>query len=123
MPRQITSRLIKTKNNGFRHEYSFIKNKSFKKFFLNFMEDLGFNKNKTKKTFTSINKNERYVELKISDLKDCVKYYKNKNYDIEVFYGDKKIIMVLKTKKRKKAIEHLVKKGIWGTSIKTKKGN
>jgi len=113
--------LIGTDNNGFRHRYSFRKTEAFKKSFVKFMENLDFNSKDIKGTFMGYDKDEKLINLKISEFEDCIRYYQNKKYDVDVFYGNKKIIMVVRTKKRIPMVEHLVKKAGWIKPIKIKK--
>lgn len=108
-------KLIGTNNDGFRHRYSVQKKESFKKAFLNFMEDLDFDKEKIMKSFWVCSEEAlgEDVELKISGFEDEVHNYKNKGYDVDVFYGKTKIILVVRTKKRFRMIDHLKKKANW----------
>ena len=109
--------LMGTDNDGYRHRYSVEKNEGFKKIFIKFMLDLGFVEKELKQGFWSSieDKNEEHihVELKISDFEDCCRHYENKKYDIDVFYGNKKIIFVIRCKERKIVVENLEDKSKW----------
>jgi len=119
--------LMGTDNNGIRHRYSLEKNENFKKAFINFMKDLGFNEKEIAKQFTYYDDLKGYMPLKISDLNDVCKHYKNKEYEIDVFYGNKRIILVIRTNqkkerdRRKKMLKNLKNKSRWMKFPKIKK--
>ena len=101
--------LTGTSNDGFRHRYSFRKNESFKKAFFGFMGALDFSEEDFKSTFIGGDENDENVDLKISEFEDCVRNYKNKKYDVDVFYGAKKIIILVRTKRRESMVNYLEK--------------
>jgi hypothetical protein len=101
--------LIGTDNDGFRHRYSCTKNESFKKIFIRLMAALDFEEEKIKNTFWSHDEDERPIELKISEFEDVCNHYQNKKYDVDIFYGKKKIIIVIRTKNRKDLVFSLRK--------------
>ncbi len=106
-------------NDGFRYNYRIIKNESFKDIFPEFMVLLGFNKKEiVSSSFYSFNKEGEEVKFKISNFKDCYDNYNNKDYDVDVFYGSKKIILVIRTKRIKNLIRAIEK---YSKFIKTKK--
>lgn len=113
--------LTATDNNGFRHRYSVRKNEQFKKIFIKFMRDLDFNEKKIEEGFWIYDKNEGNVELKISNFEDCCRHYGNKKYDVDVFYGNKKIILIVRTKTRRLLLDNLEMKSRWVKPIKVKK--
>jgi hypothetical protein len=116
--------LTGTDNNGYRHRYSVIKNEQFKGIFIKFMGDLGFDEGKIKGEFwVEYDEDDKYIgrELKISEFEDCCRYYDNKGYEIEVFYGNKKIIMVIRTKIRRELLDNLESKSKWIKPIRIKK--
>jgi len=113
--------LTGTDNNGFRHRYSVIKNEQFKKIFVEFMIDLGFDEKIMKETFWSHDDIKGNFELKISEFEDCCRYYENEKYDVDVFYGNKKIIIVIRTRKRESMIVNLETKSRWIKVPKIKK--
>jgi len=94
-----------TENDGFKHRYEIKKDEKFKGAFINFMVCLGFDKYEVSEFFED---NKGY-QLRINSFKDEVYSFKNKHYDIDVFYGDKKIIMLIRTKKRDEIIDCLGK--------------
>ena len=104
--------LMGTDNDSYRNRYSVEKNENFKNIFIKFMKDLGFDEGKIKQGFWSYDDDNKF-ELKISDFEDCYRYYENKKYDIEVFYGNKKIILVIRTKERRKMLDNLESKSKW----------
>ncbi len=101
-----------TDNDGYRHRYSVEKNEKFKNIFIKFMKDLGFDEGEIRQGFWSYDDHNEF-ELKISEFEDCYRYYENKKYDVEIFYGNKKIILVIKTKKRRKMLDNLESKSKW----------
>lgn len=104
--------LMGTDNDGYRHRYSVEKNEKFKNIFIKFMKDLGFDEGEIRQGFWSYDDHNEF-ELKISEFEDCYRYYENKKYDVEIFYGNKKIILVIKTKKRRKMLDNLESKSKW----------
>ncbi|PIZ82762.1 hypothetical protein COX97_03135 [Candidatus Pacearchaeota archaeon CG_4_10_14_0_2_um_filter_05_32_18] len=100
--------LVGTENNGYRHRYGVVKNESFKQAFIGFMGDLGFDKKTIQNGFI-IQENERTIILMISDLIDVCKHYQNIKYDIDVFYGKDKIIILVRVIDRDKLIEEITK--------------
>lgn len=105
--------LMGTDNDGYRHRYSIEKNEKFKNIFIKFMKDLGFNGKKIRQGFWTYDEEDNEFELKISDFEDCYRYYENKKHDVEVFYGNKKIIMVIRTKERRKMLDNIEYKSKW----------
>ena len=116
--------LTGTDNDGFRHRYSFKKNEEFKKSFLKFMVELEFDE-KIKSSWNSghEDKNGNWidVELKVSDFEDCIRHYQNKKFDVDVFYGKDKIIIVVRTKTRNSIIKYLRKNVKWIKLLEVKK--
>lgn len=102
--------LLGTGNDRYRHYYKIRKNEKFKKIFVKFMEDLGFDAQRIKQQFWNEDNN---IEIKISDFIDSCSHYKNKKYDIDIFYGYKKIILVIRTKERKELLENIKSKFKW----------
>lgn len=105
--------LIGTGNNGYRHRYDVEKNEQFKEIFIKFMGDLGFDGGKIRQEFWTYDENEEEIELKISNFSDCCRNYENKKYDIDVFYGNKKIILIIRAKERRKMLDNLEYKSKW----------
>ena len=114
--------LTGTDNDGFRHRYSVRKNEAFRKAFLKFMEDLGFDSDGIdKQTFYFQDDPGNYHRLKVSELQDCIRHYQNSKYDVDVFFGKAKIIIVVRTKKRVPVVKHLENKAGWVKPLKIKK--
>jgi hypothetical protein len=113
--------LTGTDNNGFRHRYSIKKNEDFKKAFFKFMANLEFEEDKIGKSFLGEDNHGERVQLKISDLEDICTHYENEKYDVDVFYGRFKIIIVVRTKDRTPVIKHLEKKSKWIKPLSVKK--
>jgi hypothetical protein len=113
--------LTGTDNNGFRHRYSIKKNEDFKKAFLKFMANLEFEEDNIEKSFLGEDNRGERVKLKISDLEDICTHYENKKYDVDVFYGRFKIIIVVRTKDRTLVVKHLEKKAKWIKPFSVKK--
>ncbi len=117
--------LTGTDNNGFRHRYSVKKLEEFKPAFFKFMKDLGFDEQKIKNSFLVYFENEKEVELarelKIEEITDECWNYNNKKFDVDIFFGKFKIILVIRTKNRVPMVEHLEKKAGWVKSLEIKK--
>ena len=99
-------------NDGFRHRIEIRKNESFKEVFINFMISLGFDKKKVRDIFWNPETN-KYIKIK--EVYERVSHDKNKDFDVDVFYGAKKIILLVRTKKRAKLIRVLEKYSKWDT--------
>ncbi len=113
--------LTGTDNDGFRHRYSIKKNEAFKKAFLKFMIALDFDSKIIKHTFLGEDKNENPIILKISEFEDCIRHYQNSKFDVDVFYGNKEIVVLVRTKERDIVVKHLEKKAGWIKILKVKK--
>jgi hypothetical protein len=113
--------LTGTDNNGFRHRYSIKKTEDFKKAFFKFMANLEFEEDKIEKSFLGEDNKGNRVQLKILDLEDICTHYENKKYDVDVFYGRFKIIMIVRTKDRTPVVKHLEKKAKWIKPLSVKK--
>jgi len=104
--------LTGTDNNGQRHRYSFVKKESFKEVFLKFMQNLGFDSDNIKKQFLQTIYNDDGEEIgeapiKTVEIIDICRNYQNKNYDIGVFYGFQRIIVVIRVKDKDKRFHML----------------
>ncbi len=117
--------LTGTDNDGFRHRYSIKKNENFKKVFLKFMEDLHFNPKVIGRIFmgNELDKKgeEVQVQLKISEFEDCIRHFQNSKYDVDVFFGKRKVIIVGRTKERIPMVKHLENKAKWIKAFEIKK--
>ncbi|MBU2503786.1 MAG: hypothetical protein KJ879_01915, partial [Nanoarchaeota archaeon] len=106
--------LTGTNNNGFRHRYSVRKNEDFKKAFLKFMVDLGFDDENIKGRFEYDDEGSiEPIVTKVKDIEDVCDNYNNHKYDVDVFYGRFKIIIVVRTKKRMPMVKHLQGEAKW----------
>jgi len=113
--------LTGTDNNGFRHRYSIKKDEKFKKAFLKFMGDLEFDKQDINETFLSEDEKGCLFVLDIKEFEDCIRYYENKKYGVDVFFGKSKVIIVIRTKTRKPVVSHLENKAGWLKPLEAKK--
>ncbi len=96
-----------TGNNGIRHYYTFHKNRNTKEGFIDFMTKLGFENEKIESRFSWREEDPKTGEEKIyffgmKDLVDECWYYQNKNYELDIFWGKKKLIIVVRTKQKRK---------------------
>ena len=88
--------LVGTHNDGVRHRYSVEKREDFKKPFLKFMEELGFESKEIERRFFYEKKigedndkvpiYETFI-LKIKDINDVCWFYKNLEYEVDIFLG------------------------------------
>lgn len=113
-----------TDNNGIRHRYSFEKTYTFKKGFVDFMESLGFEKEKELENrffykYENDKGEEVIKELKPSDFQDVVWFFQNKQYEVDVFWGSKKVVLLVRTNqktqrtRRKNMLKELESKANW----------
>jgi hypothetical protein len=109
--------LLGTENKENRYEYIIEKNEGFREIFISIMEKFGFERIIINKTFFNYTFNrdniEKQIEFKTSDFIDSCYNYKNKDFDIDVFYGTKKIILIIRTKKGDKLREIINSKIKW----------
>lgn len=103
--------LTAASNDGKRYEYAIAKNEKFKAIFIKFMTDLGFEAEEIKREFNYHNEYYKEVKVKIKGLIDICHRYKNKGFDIDIFYGIKKIILIVRVneKLREKLIKNVLK--------------
>ena len=120
--------LTGTDNDGFRHRYSVKKNDSFKEAFAKFMDDLGFDGKEISNGFvitSTIDTPEGEEEItrviEVSELIDACYNYQNKEFDVDVFYGKEKVIILVRTKKRIPVVKHLENKSKWISKIEAKR--
>ncbi len=81
-----------TENNGIRHRYNFDKIKSFKREFLLLMESLGFDRQKINDKFvvkeyidTEEGETEKIWVKEVTDFIDVCWFFKNKEYEVDIF--------------------------------------
>ena len=103
------SYLLSTGNDGYRYRYEFEKINSFSKIFTNFMRDLGFDD--SDRPFLTMYEGEDEKEMDIEKTLDFTWNFRNKSFDVDLFIGGKKIILVVRTKDKMRladvAIKHL----------------
>lgn len=95
-------KLIGTNNDGFRFEYTFNKEENFKEKFSKFLLGLDFGYGEVAEAFLV---NENRIQVKIKDIKGHIRNYKNKDFDIDTFYGTSIIIVVVRTNNQDKLIK------------------
>jgi len=96
------SYLIEIGNDGFKHWYTFERNEGFKEILTNLLLSLKFKKDYVDTVFVSENQHTDEITEKISDIVvEHVRFYSNDKFNIEVFYGTKSIILIVRTKFRK----------------------
>ncbi|MEK6859357.1 MAG: hypothetical protein AABX54_00945 [Nanoarchaeota archaeon] len=86
--------------------YIFLKEQKFIESIISFFKELGFDEDETQMmyVFTTENYNNERTEpefIDINKMKDNRINIKNKDYDIDIFVGERKIILVIRTKKDK----------------------
>lgn len=115
--------LTGTDNDGFRHRYSIKKNRNFKKAFLKFMNKLEFDSRDVEEIFLTRDEEENTIVLDVSEFKDCIRHFQNSKYDVDVFFGDKKVIIIVRTNERVSMVEYLENETGWVKPITIKKLN
>ncbi len=117
--------LTGTDNDGFRHRYSVKKNEGFKESFVKFMGHLGFNPEKVKSIFFEECEDKKgnfiQVELKVADFEDCIRHYQNGKFDVDIFFGKLKIIIVVRTKTRDSMVKFLENEADWIKALEARK--
>jgi hypothetical protein len=113
-----------TDNNGFRHRYSFDKTKNFKKGFIDFMGELGFDSKKIEDKFiikkweyTGEGEIEKIFVRDVFDLEDMCWFFHNEKFEIDIFFGKDKVIILIRTrddnKIRREMLDELERKSDW----------
>jgi len=127
-PKNLT--LNGTDNDGKRHRYSFEKTEDFKQGFLELMENFGFEKEKIDSKFVirdhvedpenTGKEIERVWIRKIKDIIDVCWYFENNKYEIDVFFGKEKVIILIRIKssrnrdkKRREMLDKLEDESGW----------
>lgn len=87
------------KNDKYRYEFTVKKNQAFVGSFIELLPELGF-KNQEFYFLEYKKGQDSLIPIKINKLKEVCNNFKNKDYDIEIFYGNKRIILVIRTKKK-----------------------
>ena len=115
--------LVGTSNNGYRHRYSCVKDESFKNAFIKFLGALDFKEDEIKEIFVRYGEHDEHIEIKIKDLLDNCMHFQNKRYDIDVFYGIKKVIILVRVKGREELVEEVIKNSKWKKFIEVSPKN
>ena len=112
-----------TSNNGVRHRYSFEKDSNFKKGFIEFMSSLKFDKETIERYFIyeEDGENGECVKKIITpmEVEDRCWFFENEKYEIDVFWGKTKVIMLIRTNqkrkrdRRRKMLNELEKRSGW----------
>ncbi|MBT4257703.1 hypothetical protein HOD88_00780 [archaeon] len=117
--------LTGTDNDGFRHRYSARKIEKFKVAFSDLMKDLGFEPNPFLKLFEGgfYDENEEFIakDRLVKEIIDECFHFQNENYDVDLFFGDKRIIFVIRTKARDLLVNHLYKNSNWIRPLEIKR--
>jgi hypothetical protein len=77
------------------------------------MADLNFNSNEVWEDYLLRDDEKGDTEIKIKDINDRCFHYQNKSYDIDVFYGNKKIILLIRANQRSEFVKDLEDKSNW----------
>ena len=85
------------KNNRYRYELTIEKNQENVKKLIKFLKELEF-KNSEFNLLECKKGIDICVPIKISKIDDKCIYFRNKRYDLDLFYGNKRIILVIRTK-------------------------
>ncbi len=122
LPKKLT--LSGTDNNGVRHRYTFDKDMNTKEGFFDFMEGLGFEIKEIEKRFMIQDYNndtdeEKIIFLDMEDIVDQCWFYENKKYELDIFWGNKKVIILVRTNqkikrdRRKKLVDTVEETSKW----------
>jgi hypothetical protein len=113
--------LTGTSNNGFRHRYSFRKTPKIK----NLLENLFLKLNLVKEPNQPLIKNifieeieddngeEIIVQKEIQEFVDEIYHFQNKEFDLDLFFGKEKVILLIRSNKRFDFIKFLEKNSNW----------
>jgi len=96
--------LISTSNDGHIYSYGFNKTERFGELFKEFLLRLGFDKKEVGKVFLTYDEDDKEFREQISLIEDTMRFHTNKEFGIEVFYGNKTILVIVRTKKREKLL-------------------
>lgn len=111
-----------TDNDGARHRYSFDKNPEIKGGLKKLLVGLEFEEKKVGELIEGIfikrNEDENYQEtitiLQSKEINDKIYYLKNKKYEIDLFFGKNKVILLIRTKKeREKLVSEIENRTSW----------
>jgi hypothetical protein len=107
--------IIGMSNDGFRHRIEIKKEESSGRSFVDFMVDLGLDPIELDYILMEREGNKK---IKVFNKKDWTSHHKNKDFDTDIIFGDKKVFLIIRTKKRMKLMNTLDKYSKW---IKPKK--
>jgi len=107
-----------TDNNGKRHRYSFDKTPNLKGGLRKLLISLDFDKKIVegfiRGVFFKEIKEEEIIEQELENIIDIVYFLKNDKYELDIFFGKEKVILLARTTdKREKLIDALEKKTKW----------
>lgn len=119
-----------TDNNGIRHRYSFDKTPKIKEGLKKLLVGLEFEEKKVGELIEGIfikrTEDENYQEtitiLQPEEINDKIYYLKNKKYEIDLFFGKNKVILLIRTKKeREKLVSEIENRASWISGNEKKK--
>lgn len=111
-----------TDNDGVRHRYSFDKTPKLKEGLTKLFLGLGFEERKIndfiQKIFVRRSENENGEEIitifKPEEINDRAYYLKNSRYELDLFFGKNKVILLVRVKnERIKLVDEIEKKSSW----------
>ena len=117
-------------NNGIRHRYSFDKTPKIKEGLKKLLVGLEFEEKKVGELIEGIfikrTEDENYQEtitiLQPEEINDKIYYLKNKKYEIDLFFGKNKVILLIRTKKeREKLVSEIENRASWISGNEKKK--
>lgn len=111
-----------TDNDGIRHRYSFDKTPKLKEGLTKLFVGLSFEEKKVnefiQRIFIKRGEDENGEEIikvfRPEEIKDLVFYIKNSNYEIDLFFGKNKVILLVRIKnERMRLVDEIEKKSSW----------
>lgn len=121
--------LAGTGNDGFWHKYHIDKSKGFREAFIRFMTFLGFERKEIQSRFNqkyeSDDDDGEYIATQwvvdADEISDEIWHFKNEKYDIDVFFGEDKIFVIVRTKNRENMIDTLRDDVSWKSDEESEK--
>jgi len=119
-------------NNEYRYHYLVLKEEQFKSAFIGFMKALGFDEDSklnVASSFVSEDKWGKEIEISINKVQDECWHFENYQYDVDVFYGKKHIILLIRLKRASKRADELSRRRLsrallrWSKFVPVKKIN
>lgn len=113
--------LTGTGNDGFRNFYQIDKEIGFRDEFIRLMTKMGFEEEKIKNRFlvmyeSSLESKENiFVEWLVDadEISDMAWNFRNNKFDVDVFFGDKKVFIVIRSNKRRNFVDFFEKESKW----------